>query len=173
MMVKTLDRKFSVTVIFILLISSILLYNVYFLLPRVSALINFTSFQVTENEIDNKTKYILFWSNLFTKKNWEIDFDVIPSNKDYTKTLQCPQSCVFTTNKSLLGGDIHKFDAIVYHIGQPKKKEMPIEYKRDSRSYHQKYIFGMKESPDNTDRKYKYKKFYQLNNFFNWTMTYR
>ncbi|CAK1547324.1 unnamed protein product [Leptosia nina] len=107
------------------------------------------------------TKYILQWTLQHT-----VPFVYMGQGKDGFISRGCKYTnCIVTNNRSLLG-DYTKFDVIVFN--GPEVVTLDNNSLPQRRSLHQKFVFGSIESADNypicSDR---------LDNFFNWTWTYK
>lgn len=110
-------------------------------------------------------KYILFWKQVRrNKKNFFNKDEIYLQGQKLFIEQNCPHiNCYITYNKSLLRSE-KNFDAIVFNIHDIKKRRA---YKME-RSRHQKYIFKSfepaRDHPICNPA---------LDNFFNWTWTYR
>lgn len=112
--------------------------------------------------VKNGTKYVLFWTRGFHGK--AINF--IGEGYDVFKHCKV-QNCFTTYDKTLLPSPAD-YDAIIFHV--PIERGRIPEPIPTERSHHQRYIFYNRESPVHflEDRAQ-----YLINNFYNWTMTYR
>nr|XP_049697662.1 alpha-(1,3)-fucosyltransferase C [Helicoverpa armigera] len=121
------------------------------------------TYGVVVDRFDKDLKYILVWS---TEEDDKDNLNYDGQNQFIEKN--CPEiNCYVTTNKTILNDDYTNFDAIVFNMemlmklggyaGLPKR-----------RSERQKYVFyGMKPSEDNPICNE------HVDNFFNWTWTYK
>ncbi|XP_050346006.1 alpha-(1,3)-fucosyltransferase C-like [Nymphalis io] len=106
-------------------------------------------------------KYILLWTS---PKN--IPFVYLGNGRKVFFDRHCSyNNCFVTSDKNHLG-DYTKFDVIAF--AGPEIVRAPEDYLPDKRSLQQKFVFASLESPD----------YYpvcsdKLNNFFNWTWTYK
>ncbi|KAJ0177335.1 hypothetical protein K1T71_007344 [Dendrolimus kikuchii] len=109
----------------------------------------------------NTTKYILLWTSPQT-----VPFSDMGEGQTGFIKRNCPHvNCYVTGNRTYLG-DIKRFDVIVFAAPQLIgiiNKDLPTE-----RSLRQKYVFASIESPENYPLLS-----YKLNNYFNWTWTYK
>lgn len=105
------------------------------------------------------SKKILFWNDFFGVTDYSFGLGEEPFSK-----FNCPvRSCFITSDKRWIPVD--QFDAIVFHGPEYNpviKSDFP-----SPRSKNQRYVYFSQESPANR------KVDYNLNDFFNWTMTYR
>lgn len=128
---------------------------------------SYTDYYITQfnnfYEYENETlKYILQWTSPKT-----MPFVYMDVGRAGFKSRNCTYTnCVVTPNRSLLG-DLRKFDVIMFHGPElhraPRSKDWP-----KNRAPHQKYVFASVESSH----------YYpvcspNLDNFFNWTWTFR
>lgn len=114
-----------------------------------------------EQKPNKSVKYILYWTTMLGSET----FHFSSSGSELFKN--CKHSnCFATSDRTLLPEE--KFDAIIFYAskgGERHKQQIPKK-----RSAHQRYIFANGETPlrFHTGRTQ-----YILNNFYNWTMTYR
>ncbi|CAG9820874.1 unnamed protein product [Phaedon cochleariae] len=103
-----------------------------------------------------KMKYILYWTEMFH----QADFNLGLGSEIFEK---CSVSnCFATNNKTLL--PVADFDALLFH---GVEYNSDVHGKPENRSAHQIYVYSNQEAPTNTPV------FERLDNFYNWTMTYR
>lgn len=89
--------------------------------------------QIEEN-YQNVTKNVLFWTKFFNNPDWYTGKD--DAGEEVLKSVNCPvTNCFFTHNKKLLK-DITQFDAIAFHGPEYRRDPLPT-----IRSPHQLYIF--------------------------------
>ncbi|XP_023320067.1 alpha-(1,3)-fucosyltransferase C [Eurytemora carolleeae] len=104
-------------------------------------------------------KYILHWNEAYGGKEYDIGFGREP----FYSSL-CPETrCVTTQDRSLK--NLEDFDAIVFHQRSLDWTDIP---EREKRRPLQRYVHFIMESAQ-----YLYMDIAPMNNFFNWTMTYR
>ncbi|XP_021191462.3 alpha-(1,3)-fucosyltransferase C [Helicoverpa armigera] len=124
-------------------------------------IINTNSEVIKKGESENSVKYILQWTN---PKN--VPFVYMGEGRSGFTVRNCPYTnCIVTADRSLLG-NYTNFDVIAFagpEVVDYRSPKLPT-----MRSPHQKYAFASIESSDNypvcSDR---------LNNFFNWTWTFK
>ncbi|XP_063380940.1 alpha-(1,3)-fucosyltransferase C-like [Cydia fagiglandana] len=123
---------------------------------------NFVDKLIKSDKSDKKIKYILQWTN---PNNVPFVY-MLEGNKVFIERKCEYTNCYVTSNKSLLG-DVSKFDVIAFSgtevVYWPIENLIPPK-----RSPHQKYVFTNIESADN----YPFCS-NKLDNFFNWTWTFR
>lgn len=116
----------------------------------------------TKYSLPKDLKFILLW----TECKFNHPFNTIRDGQRAFIFKNCSVfNCYFTYDKSFFGGDLTKFDAIVFN--GPRIHTLSDELPK-KRSPHQKYIYFSIESPD----------YYPVCNdvfdgFFNWTATYK
>lgn len=109
----------------------------------------------------SKTKYILYWTTMFSSKKFYFSTD------GFELFQNCEvKNCFATNDKTLL--PLEEYAALIFHI--PRGPNYTHDVLPPRRSHHQRYVFANQESPlrfkeGNTQ--------YVFNGFFNWTMTYR
>ncbi|XP_049877880.1 alpha-(1,3)-fucosyltransferase C-like [Pectinophora gossypiella] len=119
--------------------------------------VNYTGVKYETTEII----YILMWSKRYYRP-WQVEKQRIFIENE------CPYTnCYFTVNRKLFGGDISRFDAVIFESSHFSRKHGKLQMPQ-VRSPKQKYIFYSMESAHrfpSCDETY--------DNFFNWTITYR
>lgn len=111
-----------------------------------------------ENVPENELKTILFWNDAYGVREYDIGFGREPFFR-----YKCPDTrCYATANRSHLKS-VDLFDAVVIHQRGIDWKDMP-----EKRSPKQRYIQWVMESAQ-----YLYMDIHTLDNYFNWTMSYR
>eukprot|EP00095_Tigriopus_kingsejongensis_P005710 snap_masked-scaffold459_size165548-processed-gene-0.8 protein:Tk05710 transcript:snap_masked-scaffold459_size165548-processed-gene-0.8-mRNA-1 annotation:"hypothetical protein DAPPUDRAFT_41601" len=116
--------------------------------------------RVLTNRQRNETrlKTILMWNDAYGVREYDIGHGREPFYR-----FKCPETrCWATNNRSYLA-DVKDFDALLIHQRAITWDDMP-----KSRSPQQRYVHWLAESPQ-----YRYMDENLLNNYFNWTMTYR
>ena len=110
-----------------------------------------------KNSTDSEIKYILFWNEAYGSKEYDLGFGRQPFYDN-----KCPETrCFATDNRSML--PVEKFDAIFFHQRSLDFNDIP-----EKRLPSQRYVHYIMESAQ-----YLYLDIGTMNNFFNWTMTYR
>lgn len=134
----------------------ILKYNNVLFMSRQSKTIKNT----LNNDITttNRTKYILYWTDMFRHKDFYLGFGSQIFENCSVK------NCYTTNDKTLM--PIEHFDAILFHGA-----EYTVERygKPEKRNPHQVYVFSNQESPEFHPYIYESSEKW----FYNWTMTYR
>ena len=69
-----------------------------------------------KESFDPKTKHILFYTNFWRNKNWDIGNETVGSEHHHFDTCSV-KNCVFTNNKMYLNS-FADYDAIIYHTSQ-------------------------------------------------------
>jgi len=111
------------------------------------------------NASKNELKYILFWNEAYGSKEYDLGF-----GREPFYTARCPETRCFTTaNRNLKKHE--DFDAIFFHQRSLDWKDIPD---RSKRREEQRYVHFIMESAQ-----YLYMDIHDMDNFFNWTMTYR
>lgn len=112
-------------------------------------------------------KYILFWKHAKkNKKNFFNKDEIYAQGQKAFIKQDCPYiNCYITYNKSLLQNE-RNFDAIVFNVHDVKK--VKVHHLDFERSSHQRYIFKSFESSQKHPICNP-----SLDNFFNWTWTYK
>lgn len=129
------------------------------LIPVCYVLITIRRKQVKESifQKNPQRKVILYWTTMWSRSDFWLGLgDEIFKN--------CPYSNCFTTNQHDYI-PVDQYDAIIFH--GPQYGENSAFGRPEKRKTDQIYIFYNQESPSNT------RKTSELNNFYNWTMTYR
>jgi len=118
-------------------------------------------------------KHILLWNPFFGDPSFSLEKTIGSSWNTVSgfSKMNCPtsysSSCQMSANRSLLTS-ISEFDAIVFHLRDFSWRDVP---KANSRSQNQAYVFISYEAPTwDTGRKRKIQK---MQDYFNWSMTYR
>jgi len=110
-----------------------------------------------KNSTDSEIKYILFWNEAYGSKEYDLGFGRQPFYDN-----KCPETrCLATDNRSMF--PVEKFDAIFFHQRSLDFNDIP-----EKRLPSQRYVHYIMESAQ-----YLYLDIGTMNNFFNWTMTYR
>ncbi|KAG6448927.1 hypothetical protein O3G_MSEX005766 [Manduca sexta] len=135
----------------------LIMHDLVKFVDSVSSAISFNNRQIEKQEIFKSPKYILLWYGSAL---------VSPSEGNAVlKHLHCPVTdCIFTTNKHLLG-NISNFNAIVFNENFLKSKHV---IKPKVRLNSQIYTLNTVESAHNYPACELF-----LDDFFNWTFTYR
>jgi len=108
-------------------------------------------------------KYILTWCEAYGGLKYGWDFGPTKFSG-----AGCEESrCFLTSNRSLLGS-VSMFDAIMFHQRSFSWKDAPLA---EERRPGQRYVHWMFESPAHLN--FDIVPLNQLNNYFNWTMSYR
>ena len=96
----------------------------------------------------NSTKNILFFTTLFSKKDWAKEKW---EGSEAFRAQGCPETnCYVTNNRAFL--PIESYDAIVFHGRDIDVRDMPDQALRQR---HQRYVYFTKESPANDYFDYK------------------
>jgi len=111
------------------------------------------------NASKNELKYILFWNEAYGSKEYDLGF-----GREPFYTARCPETRCFTTADRTLKKH-EDFDAIFFHQRSLDWKDIPD---RSKRREEQRYVHFIMESAQ-----YLYMDIHDMDNFFNWTMTYR
>ncbi|XP_032785857.2 alpha-(1,3)-fucosyltransferase C isoform X2 [Daphnia magna] len=144
-----LKRIALVSTLLVVLISTFLFMKI----PKFhSDLYNLSEYKTIKKSCSGK-QLILLWTKFFESD----DFHIGLGSKPF---MQCKTSgCCVTNNRNFFDTSA----AIIFHIRDLDLKDMPPH-----RSANQRWIFFLQESPHHTPNI-----LYDLNNIFNWTMTYR
>lgn len=123
----------------------------------------YRSLDVFVDRFDKDLKYILVWTIDTDKKDYDFEFN---GQSPFIEN-NCPEiNCYITTNKTILNESYTNFDAIVFNMSllwKWKNSVLPQE-----RTKRQKYVFyGMQASDDHPICSVR------VDNFFNWTWTYK
>ena len=114
-------------------------------------------------------KKILFYTPFFSRNDYSFGF----GHEPFLNNNCSVSNCITTNNKKLLNS-ISEFDAILFHARDLDLTDLPI-----SRNINQYYIMFEEESPLMDSYpvmeflKFDSPPYKSLNEFFNWTMTYR
>lgn len=107
-------------------------------------------------------KYILTWCEAYGSKKYFWDF-----GQEKFLEAGCPEARCFLTDDRDLLGSVADFDAILFH-----QRSFNLRSDRPPlRSPGQRYVHWMFESPAHLH--YDTTPLHQLNNFFNWSISYR
>ena len=123
--------------------------------PNFNVLVNKTRYR---NVPKKQLKSILFWNDAYGVRTYDVGF-----GREHFYSNLCPDTRCFTTSNRSALSSIKDFDAIVIHQRGIDWSDMPM-----SRSPHQRYIHWVIESSQ-----YLYMDIHNLDNLFNWTMTYK
>lgn len=126
------------------------------------------NFGTNVNLLVNKTRYrtvpktelknILFWNDAYGVRTYDVGF-----GREHFYENLCPDTrCYTTSNRSYLKS-VEDFDAVVIHQRGIDWSDMPKK-----RSSKQRYVHWVIESSQ-----YLYMDIHNLDNYFNWTMTYK
>lgn len=118
---------------------------------------------VDSERFDKDLKYILLWTDKSQKEhvNWEGQSPFIENG--------CSEiNCYITTNRTILNQDVRNFDAVIFNISLLLNwSRWPVRLPK-GRSPRQKYVFyGMEASDDHPICNL------LVDNFFNWTWSYK
>ena len=105
----------------------------------------------------SELKYILFWNEAYGSKEYDLGFGREPFYDNLCEETRC----YATDNRDLK--PVEEFDAVFFHQRSLDFHDVPK--KRDPS---QRYVHYIMESAQ-----YLYMDISSMNNFFNWTMTYR
>lgn len=112
--------------------------------PRLHSLKEIFSYKMVDykNTRTEETKYILFFSSLWSYKNWRMSAETIDKNSP--ELVNCSFSnCVFTNDKNLL--KIHDYDALFFHQSSNAWKKESLQSIIETRSPHQLYVIAAQE----------------------------
>lgn len=115
------------------------------------------------DRFEKDLKYILLWRDQSQKEHVNLE-----GQSPFIKN-ECPEiNCYITTNRTILYQDVGNFDAIIFNISLLLNwRRWPIHLPKE-RSPRQKYVFyGMESADDHPICNF------LVDNFFNWTWSYK
>lgn len=115
-----------------------------------------------EKSVNRSVKYVLYWTTMLGSDKFHF------SRTGSELFSNCEHSnCFATSDRSLL--QVDQYDALIFYAPRHQVPDCDEEIPK-KRSPHQRYIYANSETPL---RFYGGKTQYILNNFYNWTMSYR
>jgi Fucosyltransferase, N-terminal len=102
-----------------------------------------TRYKIVNYKSQNDTKHILFFTEFWFYKNWELSNETILRESPELK--ECAFSnCVFTSDRNYLKHN-HEYDALIFHGSQDFYFNISVLEHLKTRSPHQLYIVAMQE----------------------------